>query len=77
MPWKIEKRENQYCVVKESDGSTVACHATEEMAKKQLAALYASEKGARHNSGDRQLIANIHDMGGQIQAAVAGMERQS
>jgi len=44
MPWKIVKRDDEYCVVKESDGSTVACHDTRAKAKRQLAALYASEK---------------------------------
>jgi hypothetical protein len=43
-PWKIQKRGNQHCVVKESDGSTVHCHPTHEKAVAQLRALYASEK---------------------------------
>jgi hypothetical protein len=43
MPYTITKRGSKFCVVKESDGETVACHATEAKAKRQLAALYASE----------------------------------
>ena len=44
MPWKIVKRDDEFCVVKKSDNKTVACHDTRDMAKRQLAALYASEK---------------------------------
>ena len=43
MPWHIEKRDDEFCVIKDSDGSTVACHATRDKAKKQMAALYANE----------------------------------
>lgn len=43
MPWKIEKRGNQHCVIKESDGSTVHCHDTREEAVAQMRALYANE----------------------------------
>jgi HK97 family phage prohead protease len=46
MPWRIEKREGKFCVVKKDDGSTVKCHDTEEMAKRQMQALYASERSA-------------------------------
>jgi len=43
MPWKIEQRDGQYCVIKEDDGDVEGCHETEELAKAQMAALYASE----------------------------------
>lgn len=46
MPWHISKRGEQFCVVKDGDGSTVACHSSEEKAKKHLAALYANEPSA-------------------------------
>jgi phage head maturation protease len=46
MPWHIEKREDEYCVIKDADGENEGCHPTEEKAKKQLAALYASENRA-------------------------------
>lgn len=44
MPWRIEKRGSQYCVVKKDDGKKAGCHDSREKAKKQLAALYASER---------------------------------
>lgn len=46
MPWFIEKRDDEFCVVKgtkEDPAETEKCHATEEAAKAHLAALYASE----------------------------------
>jgi len=46
MPWFIEQREGQYCVVKgtrDNPIETEKCHATEEAAKAHMAALYASE----------------------------------
>lgn len=39
MPWKIEKQGRKFCVVKETDGSTVACHTTKKKANAQIAAL--------------------------------------
>lgn len=46
MPWKIEKRDDKFCVIKESDGSVVHCHDTREQALAQQRALYASENKA-------------------------------
>jgi phage head maturation protease len=47
MPWHIEHRGDEWCVVEgedtESAGDTVNCHETEEKAKAQMRALYASE----------------------------------
>jgi phage head maturation protease len=43
MPWHIEKRDDEFCVIKDSDNSSEGCHPTEEKAKAQMAALYASE----------------------------------
>src|ERR1044071_6750288 len=43
MPWKVEQRGSQYCVIKQSDGSTVHCHDTREKAMAQVRALYANE----------------------------------
>jgi hypothetical protein len=48
MPWKIEQHGEQFCVVKESDGSTVHCHATRAAAEAKMRALYASE-GTKHD----------------------------
>lgn len=43
MPWKVEQRGSQYCVIKIADGSVVHCHDTREMALAQQRALYASD----------------------------------
>jgi HK97 family phage prohead protease len=52
MPWHVAKSgscptSKPYAVIKDSDQSVVACHATEASAKKQVAALYANEPGGR------------------------------
>ena len=49
MPWHIGKSDDcppskPYAVIKDSDGSVAGCHETESKAKKQMAALYASER---------------------------------
>lgn len=49
MPWKIERRGNQYCVVK-IGGGTVACHSSRAKALAQQRALYANEPSARSAS---------------------------
>lgn len=46
MPWHVEKRDDEWCVIKDSDGKSAGCHPTEEKAKAQLRALYASENRA-------------------------------
>lgn len=43
MPWHIEHRGDEYCVIKDSDGESEGCHPSREAAQRQLAALYASE----------------------------------
>lgn len=51
MPWNVSKghsgcpSDTPYAVVKEADGSVEGCHATQEEADAQVAALYASEGG--------------------------------
>lgn len=49
MPWHIGQHEScsGFAVIKDSDGSVAGCHESEEAAKNQLAALYASEPEAR------------------------------
>lgn len=42
MPWDIEKRGNQFCVVKKSDGTTVKCHPNRDEAAAHMRALYAN-----------------------------------
>jgi phage head maturation protease len=43
VPWHIEKRDDQFCVIKDADGSTEKCHPTREQATAHMRALYASE----------------------------------
>ncbi len=48
MPWSVKKgggtcASDEWGVIKDGDGSTEGCHSTEEAAKDQQAALYASE----------------------------------
>lgn len=54
MPWHIGKHEDcsGFAVIKDEDGSVAGCHDTEDAAKKQLAALYASEPEARAEKYD-------------------------
>ncbi len=44
MPYKVEKRGSEYCVVKKDDGKKIGCHSTREKALRQMRALYAKEK---------------------------------
>jgi hypothetical protein len=44
MPWDIEKRGEEWCVIKRDDLSNEGCHPTQDEAIAQLAALNASEK---------------------------------
>jgi hypothetical protein len=43
MPWSIQRKDDEWCVIKDSDGSSAGCHATRERALKQQRALYAQE----------------------------------
>jgi len=45
MPWHIEKNGNEFCVIKDADGTTVKCHPTKQEAQDHMAALYANEPG--------------------------------
>ena len=63
MPWHIGKSNKcsdskPFAVIKDGDGSVSGCHASKEGAKKQLAALYASEE--RSMSKLEQLRARIN-----------------
>lgn len=44
MPYTIERRGTEHCVVKEGDGKTLGCHATQEAAQKQIFAINMSER---------------------------------
>lgn len=43
MPWSLERRDSQWCVIKDSDGSSAGCHDSRADAIKQQRALYANE----------------------------------
>lgn len=56
MPWFIEKRDDEFCVVKgtrEHPIETEKCHATNELAKTHMAALFASEEKAIEKRSDK------------------------
>jgi len=44
MPWHVEKKDDEYCVIKDDDGSVEGCHTTREKANAQLAALNIAEQ---------------------------------
>lgn len=46
MPWTVQKQDDQFCIVADDSGETVACHDTQAEATAQLRALYASEPKA-------------------------------
>lgn len=50
MPWHIAKRDDEFCVIKDSDGSTEKCHPTEEQAKAHMRALYANAPETRSSA---------------------------
>jgi len=43
MPWSIENRSGEFCVIKDSDGEVEGCHGSRSDAIAQIAALNASE----------------------------------
>ena len=43
MPYHIEKKDDQYQVIKNDDGKVMGKHDSEEKAKSQIAALYSNE----------------------------------
>jgi HK97 family phage prohead protease len=51
MPWHVEKRDGEYCVIKDADDSNEGCHPTEAEAKRHIAALYANEPKAEAIDG--------------------------
>lgn len=74
MPWHIESDNSEcdgWAVVKDDDGSIAGCHETEEKAKAQMAALYASEKQATVIPDDE----HYQQMAALDKVAVAMIER--
>lgn len=43
MPWSLQQRDGEWCVIKESDGSSEGCHSSRADAIKHQRALYANE----------------------------------
>jgi hypothetical protein len=62
VPWHIEKREDEYCVIKDSDGKSAGCHPTEDKATAQLAALYASEETENRRGPIESRAAIVEDV---------------
>jgi len=56
MPWKIEKRDDQFCVIKESNDEIEGCHDTRDDAQAQLAALNISEEDKELVENDKTVI---------------------
>jgi hypothetical protein len=50
-PWHIGKQDGKFCVIKDSDNSTMKCYDSEDEAKNYLAALYANEKAESEKAG--------------------------
>lgn len=66
MPWFIEKRGEEFCIVKgtrEDPETLVKCHATEEAAKAHMAALFASEPDAKGIDAEIQDVAQALQLG--------------
>lgn len=70
MPWHVAKSEEcpesrPWAVIKDDDGNVEGCHASEEAANKQMAALYASENESR--------AVNMKPTAGMASAAKKGL----
>jgi hypothetical protein len=54
MPWHIEMKGDEWCVIKDADGSSAGCHATKSRATAQLRALYANESSTASVNGHEE-----------------------
>lgn len=52
MPWHIERKNGEFCVVKDDDGSVEGCHASRDAAAEQIRALYASDKDEKEEHAE-------------------------
>lgn len=43
MPWRVQKKDGKYMVVKKDNGKIVGTHDTQKKAEAQVRALYANE----------------------------------
>lgn len=55
MPWHIEKRGEEWCVIKDSDGTNTGCSDSRKKAQAHLRALYASEAVRLREAADKDL----------------------
>jgi len=62
VPWHVEKREDEWCVIKDSDGESEGCHDSEEKAKRQMRALYASEETENRKAPIESRSATVEDV---------------
>ena len=62
MPWKIEKRDDEYCVIKVDGGDVEGCHDTRDEARAQLAALNIAEEKSvgQKRESISAMISRIH-----------------
>jgi hypothetical protein len=55
--WHVEEIEDEFCVIKDDDGSSEGCHATRAEAMEQIAALYAAEPAAEGDASTQPGVA--------------------
>jgi hypothetical protein len=77
LPWSISQRNDEWCVIKDDDGSTAGCHATRERALRQQRALYAQESqtaSVEENGAPMKIEVATADTKERDAALVASME---
>jgi hypothetical protein len=62
MPWHVEKRDDEWCVIKDDDGEVEGCHDSEEEAEEQRKALYAQEPDAAAETVEAAVIDPVAPM---------------
>jgi phage head maturation protease len=62
VPWHIAKRGDEWCVIKDDDGESEGCHDSEEKAKRQMRALYASEETENRKAPIESRSATVEDV---------------
>jgi hypothetical protein len=62
MPYSIQKRGSEYCVIKDSDGSSVGCHATRGGAEAQRAAINISKSSQGPVARARSIVNRAKEM---------------
>ena len=74
MPWTIQQRGGEYCVIKKTDGENEGCHATRAKAERHMAALYANEPGAKQK--DTRQEGPMNDTATQFEQFVDWMKEK-